>query len=292
MKTKFVILTPVYNDWKNLDKLLIKINKIFLNEIKQKFDLIVIDDHSSEKSSLRKSKFTSIKNLKVLRNQRNLGSQRSIAIGIKYLKKYYKGNTNIIVIDSDGQDNPTGIKNLIKKFDQNNTCVVAERGQRKESLWFKFFYEIYCLVILIFAFKRIRYGNFSLLKLNSLKDILKDHNIWSAFPPSISLNLNKISSITLDRDKRYSGNSKMNFFGLFYHALRVFAVLRKRIFISSTAYFTILYLFFYKINTTLVLLVLFFLCILNISNFILCFNNEKKFKKNFSKIKIYTPSTY
>ena len=44
MKPKFIILTPVYNDWVNLNKLLLKINNIFLTKIKQKIDLIVIDD--------------------------------------------------------------------------------------------------------------------------------------------------------------------------------------------------------------------------------------------------------
>ena len=65
MKPKFIILTPVYNDWVNLNKLLIKINNIFLTKIKQKIDLIVIDDFSSQKSLLKKSKFKSIKNLKI-----------------------------------------------------------------------------------------------------------------------------------------------------------------------------------------------------------------------------------
>ena len=32
MKAKILILTPVYNDWENLNKLLVKINKIFQNE--------------------------------------------------------------------------------------------------------------------------------------------------------------------------------------------------------------------------------------------------------------------
>ena len=36
MKAKLIILTPVFNDWKNLDKLLTKINKLFHYKIKQK----------------------------------------------------------------------------------------------------------------------------------------------------------------------------------------------------------------------------------------------------------------
>ena len=229
MKPKFIILTPVYNDWVNLNKLLIKINNIFLTKIKQKIDLIVIDDFSSQKSLLKKSKFKSIKNLKILRNSKNLGSQRSIAIGLKYIKKFYSNNYQIIIIDSDGQDNPTGILKLINKHKDTNNSIVAKRGQRKEDLWFKIFYEIYCILTFLMSFKKIRFGNFSLLKFNDLKKILNDGNLWNAFPPSLALNLNEMSSITIDREKRYSGNSKINFFGLVYHALRVFSVLRLEI---------------------------------------------------------------
>ena len=48
MKAKILILTPVYNDWENLNKLLVKINKIFQNEVKTKFELIVVNDRSSK----------------------------------------------------------------------------------------------------------------------------------------------------------------------------------------------------------------------------------------------------
>ena len=44
MKSNIIILTPVYNDWKNLEKLLKKINKIFLKKLKSKFKLIVVND--------------------------------------------------------------------------------------------------------------------------------------------------------------------------------------------------------------------------------------------------------
>ena len=35
-ESKNLILTPVYNDWENLNKLLVKINKIFQNEVENK----------------------------------------------------------------------------------------------------------------------------------------------------------------------------------------------------------------------------------------------------------------
>ena len=201
MKAKLIILTPVFNDWKNLDKLLTKINKLFHYKIKQKFDLMIVDDNSTEKINFSKSKFRKINYVKILKNRSNLGSQRSIAIGLKYIKKFYSNNYQIIIIDSDGQDNPTGILKLINKHKDTNNSIVAKRGQRKEDLWFKIFYEIYCILTFLMSFKKIRFGNFSLLKFNDLKKILNDGNLWNAFPPSLALNLNEMSSITIDREK-------------------------------------------------------------------------------------------
>ena len=287
MKAKFIILTPVYNDWKNLSKLLTNINKLFINKIKQKFNLIIVDDSSSEKKIFRRSKYSRIQSLKILKNHNNLGSQRAIAIGIKYIKKTYKANHNLIIIDSDGQDNPEGILKLIKKFRKTNSSVVAKRGQRKESLWFKICYEVYCLLIYVLSFKKIRYGNFSLLRLKDINSILKDDNLWGAFPPTLSLNLKKISFITIDRDKRYSGNSKMNFLGLSYHAMKVFSVLRLKILIVSFFYSIILYLLFAQDNFIIFLAFIFSLFLINFSNFILSARNKENFNKNFKKIKVY-----
>ena len=56
MKTKIVILTPVYNDWKNLGKLLRKINEIFKRKVNFKFDLIIVNDCSKEKFNPKKYK--------------------------------------------------------------------------------------------------------------------------------------------------------------------------------------------------------------------------------------------
>jgi len=67
MKSKILILTPVYKDWNNLYKLLIKVNKIFKDILVQKFDLVVIDDFSNENIDLKKFKFSNIQKVKVIK---------------------------------------------------------------------------------------------------------------------------------------------------------------------------------------------------------------------------------
>ena len=60
MKSKIIILTPVYNDWKNLEKLLKKINKIFEKNLKKVFELIIVNDCSKENFDFEKYKLKMI----------------------------------------------------------------------------------------------------------------------------------------------------------------------------------------------------------------------------------------
>ena len=71
MKAKIIILTPVYNDWKNLTKLLAQIDVIFKKDIKKKFDLIVVNDSSTEKFNHKKLKLATINKLTLISLSRN-----------------------------------------------------------------------------------------------------------------------------------------------------------------------------------------------------------------------------
>ena len=246
MKAKILILTPVYNDWENLNKLLVKINKIFQNEVKTKFELIVVNDHSSKNYNFKKFKMRMVKKVTILNLFKNEGSQRAIGVGIKYINKNYKKNFKTIIIDSDGQDNPKIISKMLElSMKSPKYSLVIDRGQRKEPLWFKF-YEFYCILIQFFCAKKIRFGNYSLLISKHLKKISLQQELWSAFPPTVLKTIDKLIHLTLDRDKRYSGDSKMNFFGLIFHALKVFSALRYNVLIFSTIYSILFYFLFYE----------------------------------------------
>jgi hypothetical protein len=286
MNAKFILLTPVYKDWKNLEKLLAKINVLFLKKLKSNFDLIIIDDCSNEKVNLRKFKFSKINKINVIKLNNNLGSQRAIAMGLKYVQKFYLKNYKLIIMDSDGQDNPNGILKMITKSKDFDSSVVARRGQRKEDLWFKMFYEVYCFFIFFFTFKKLRYGNFCVLKNTDVQKILKDKNLWSAFPPTLSINIKNIRSVTINREKRFSGNSKVNFGGLFFHALKVFSVLRYRIIFTSLLYLLISYFTLFNNFFLFLMIIIIPIFVLNLSNFTMSFYNKDNLIKNFKKIKV------
>lgn len=285
MKEKIILLTPVFNDWESLSKLLSKINKIFDEQIKTKFELIIVNDSSKDHYDFNNYKLKMIEKITVLSLNKNVGSQRAIAIGIKYISNLYRDEFKTIIMDSDGQDNPDAIKKMITESFVNPECsIVINRGQRKEPAWFKIFYELYGFLIKILCFKKIRFGNFSLLNSNDLKKLSLQNDLWGAFPPTVSKNLNKLIYLTYDREKRYGGESKMNFFGLVLHALKVFSVLKLRIFIFSLVYSIIIYLFFQYNYQILSYLIYIFLLFLNLSNLIISFNNEKNYLSNYESI--------
>ncbi len=287
MKTKIVILTPVYNDWNNLGKLLKKINKVFEVSINNTFDLVIVNDCSKEDYNHKKYKLKMINKIILINLEKNVGSQRAIAIGLKYLKKNYKKNFKTIIIDSDGQDNPKIIGKILSLNEKNPKCSIAiNRGQRREPIWFKLFYEAYCILVKLFCFKKIRFGNYSLVDISDLKKITEKNELWSAFPPTLSKNSNRLLHLSADREKRYGGDSKMNFYGLVYHALRVFSALKLNVLFSSFFYIFLSLIIFYENNKILLIIISLFLIVFNLSIFLVSLNNKRDFQKNFRKIKV------
>jgi len=287
MKTKIVILTPVYNDWNNLGKLLKKINKVFEVSINNTFDLVIVNDCSKEDYNHKKYKLKMINKIILINLEKNVGSQRAIAIGLKYLKKNYKKNFKTIIIDSDGQDNPKIISKILSLNEKNPKCSIAiNRGQRREPIWFKLFYEAYCILVKLFCFKKIRFGNYSLVDISDLKKITEKKELWSAFPPTLSKNSNRLLHLSADREKRYGGDSKMNFYGLLYHALRVFSALKLNVLFSSFFYIFLSLIIFYENNKIFLIIISLVLIVFNLSIFLISFNNKRDFQKNFRKIKV------
>ena len=99
MKICFVI--PMYKDEVNLKKLYKKIKKKFLFK-KIKLYFVVINDGSEDKFNYLKS----ISNLRLINLKINVGSQKAIQIGINYALKSDIIFEYIIIMDSDGEDDP------------------------------------------------------------------------------------------------------------------------------------------------------------------------------------------
>ena len=114
----FSIILPTFNDWKSLKILLSRIEKI-IKISKVRCKILIINDSSSVRNVYNLNKNKIFKEVKIINLEKNIGSQRAIATGLKYVKNYQKKDDKFIIMDSDGEDDPEKIKeiiNLIKKI--------------------------------------------------------------------------------------------------------------------------------------------------------------------------------
>lgn len=80
----------------------------------------------------------------VIKLRRNVGHQRAIAIGLSYVAEHFGDTHYVVVMDSDGEDTPGSISELLGNLDSAKIdVVVATRKSRVETLKFRVFYVIY-----------------------------------------------------------------------------------------------------------------------------------------------------
>ena len=242
-KKKHIILIPVYNDNKSLNKLLQNIDTHLQIIVDFETEIIILDDKSTDEIVLESQKFRNLKKIGILRVKENIGSQKVIAVGLNYLRNI-KENFFVTVMDSDGEDNPTEIARMLELALQNTDSVItSNRKSRNESILIKILYRIHLLITFLFSFKWITFGNFSSFSSKNIEKILNDNSAWFAFSSSVIKNC-KIKRLYAKREKRYFDKSKLGLLKLIEHSIRVNAVFSNRVSLISIFYITVIYLIF------------------------------------------------
>ena len=265
---KFIILIPVFNDWKSLSKLLLEINRNIKDIQNAQFECVIINDASTNKNS-NVSIPSHINSLEIINMKENKGHARCNAFGIRYLS--LKNNFDyLILMDGDGEDRPEEIKLLVEKIcNFPETSVVAKRIKRSEGPLFQALYQIHKFITFISTGKKINFGNYSCLTRRDLKILSNKESLWSSFSGSFKKNILSFNSINSIRGKRYFGPSKMSFFRLIIHSLSIIAVFKFNVFIRSSILILLNYYFLnlIKINASfsLIFIVLFNLAIYLVS---------------------------
>ena len=257
---KFKLLIPLYNDWQSLLKLLENINHQ-VSDIDQIISIVVINDGSNEKAPNNFPNYSKINSIKIINLKDNVGHARSIATGLKFILENDDFDY-IIPMDSDGEDRPEEIKDLIKKIEtQSDLPIVCERVKRSEGFFFKFCYFLHKLITFTFTGKSVRFGNFTCLPKNVVKSMTNEKATWSSFSGALS----KISKVKIgipsQRGTRYVGPSKMSFKNLLVHSLAIIAVFKINVLIRSTLFFFV-YLFLIYENISVITLIPLFIIII------------------------------
>ncbi len=223
MKT-LLILTPVYNDWASLQKLLHEIEGT-LSGHSLSVDVLAVDDGSPEVNfSLAGLAFKRIRQVQILHLARNIGHQRAISIGLAHASKNLPCDA-VIVLDSDGEDRPQEIPQLLAALEQHDQKIIfARRARRSEGIVFQGFYFIYKALFGMLTGRQINFGNFSLIPASLLQRVVLLPEIWNHYAAGVIRSGLPRADIPTVRGRRYAGQSKMNLVSLILHGLSAISV--------------------------------------------------------------------
>ena len=249
---KFIILIPLFNDWKSVSRLLNEID-LQTNNWNASVSILIVNDASTEERSGIEFNFKKIESVKILNMKKNRVHQRCIAAGLKYICKN-EDFDRVIIMDADGEDRPEELNDFFEKAQKNpDMTITGNRFKRSEGIIFKVLYEVHKILTFIFTGKLIKFGNFSCLPKAHVEQLIQKPYLWNSYSSSVVRTINNRTFIPSMRGLRYVLPSKMNFTSLIFHSLSIISVFRNAVIMRSIIFFLV-YLFLIYNNISILVM--------------------------------------
>lgn len=241
----YYIILPCYNENTTAVVLIKQIKEVVTTIAHAVFTVIVVDDCSTDntnelinqaKVELESENFR----IDVVRLAVNQGHQNAIYNGLHYCNSNYQGH--VIVMDSDGEDDPQAIKSLVEQA-VHYDAVLVKRGKRNEKIPFLAGYFLYKLFFKILTGAQISFGNYSIISPKVLALIMSKNGFIHYAAMLSRLKVSK-TYVLSDRRKRIDGKSKMSYNNLILHGVKSFVEYSEEILITMLKFFAVLMVLF------------------------------------------------
>jgi glycosyltransferase involved in cell wall biosynthesis len=137
------IVTPCYNEEKNVEELYNQVKGIFTNLKNYAYEHIFIDNASADRTvEILKGIVSKDKNVKIIVNARNFGHIRSPFYGLLQAK-----GDAAISLACDLQDPPGLIKDFIKKWEEGYKIVIGVKKGSEEPILLFWIRQLYYKII-------------------------------------------------------------------------------------------------------------------------------------------------
>ena len=240
-KKKITMLFSFYNEVEVLPELISRVESVF-TKLNYNLEMIFVNDDSTDGSLLfLKKQLNRNKNIKIINMSRRFGPPPCVMAGFKH-----STGDALIYMDSDLQDPPEILPQLIKKweegFDVVHTTRVKRKGESFIKLWFT--KKAYSLINLFSEIEILKNtGDFKLLSRKAINSVLslnendpfiRGLSIWIGF---------KQTQVFYIREPRFIGQSKFPNHGISITTIKEF--LRGISSFSSVPLYLSLYLGFF-----------------------------------------------
>lgn len=227
---------PVFEDRRSAATLIAQLSGLPLRDA---YVVAVEDGSTIEELSIDDIRQSELEG-EILYLKRNVGHQRAIAIGLMHLSEA-NAAANVVVMDSDGEDEPRSVLALLAALEHGEAdVVVAQRRRRSEALKFRCFYRIYRAVFKVLTGRVIEFGNFVALSPKAVRRLSAMAETAVHFPGSIMASRLRVMPVPTDRGTRYFGQSKLNFVGLVLHGIRSMMVFAEDILVRTGIFCVVL----------------------------------------------------
>lgn len=130
----YSVVAPVYNEAEGLPEFYRRVRAV-MDSLGEPWELILVNDGSRDHSlEVMRQLHAEDSRVRVIDFARNFGHQIAVTAGMDYAR-----GDAVIIIDSDLQDPPETIRDLVAKWREGYEVVYAVRNKRPGETWFKLF---------------------------------------------------------------------------------------------------------------------------------------------------------
>lgn len=210
------VIVPMYNEEAVLELCHQRLSAV-LDNLKQKCEIVYVDDGSSDESWNIATSFTSPQHqIRTIRFSRNFGKEAAMSAGLKAAK-----GQAVIILDADLQDPPELIPDMVEQWQSGFDVVDMKRKARHGEGWLKrttaaVFYQLMNRLCEMQIPENV--GDFRLIdrrvvnEINKLPErtrFMKGLFAWPGF---------RRTTLMFDRDPRIAGQTKWNYTKLLHLA--------------------------------------------------------------------------
>ncbi len=206
------VVMPLLNEVAVIDRLVQQVIDV-LNRVGCRWNVILVNDGSTDGSGEVLDRMADAESrITVLHLSRNFGHQAAVHAGLCYANRA----DAVVLMDSDAQDDPQALTEMIQLWQEGQDVVYAVRLARKESLFKRAAFSAFHRLLGAMASVDIPRdaGNFGLLDSRVVCEVVKLGEADRYFPGLRTWVGFRQCALPVERLKRHDDNPRVSFLGL------------------------------------------------------------------------------
>lgn len=209
--------------------------------------LVINDNWQPDSSLILRDWPQDFESVEIIELNKNIGNQRAIIFGLSIIEQNCLDDDLIIVMDSDGEDLPEDIPQLVTPLQTYGKQIsLASRGHRTANLKFAIGLKLFSWFFKFLTGAKWNTGNFSCFTGRWIKAYLDELEQSGNFAGFIRYKADGDETVSINRGKRIVGSTRTSLAALINHAIECLLIWHREMRIRALLFFAsnLIFLFF------------------------------------------------